>query len=73
MKNYEKKELYNTEATTAIAENYRKIITGIGEDVTREGLEKTRGESSKSDAVFNAWLRLRSVRNIEISFVYRGP
>lgn len=48
MKNYEKKELYNTEATTAIAENYRKIIIGIGEDVTREGLEKTPERASKA-------------------------
>ena len=48
MKNYEKKELYNTEATTAIAENYRKIIAGIGEDVTREGLEKTPERAAKA-------------------------
>ncbi|NRT11126.1 GTP cyclohydrolase I FolE [Flavobacterium sp. 14A] len=48
MKNYEKKELYNTEATTAIADNYRKIITGIGEDVTREGLEKTPERAAKA-------------------------
>lgn len=48
MKNYEKKDLYNTEATTAIAENYRKIITGIGEDVTREGLEKTPERAAKA-------------------------
>lgn len=48
MKNYEKKELYNTEATTEIAENYRKIITGIGEDVTREGLEKTPERAAKA-------------------------
>ena len=48
MKNYEKKELYNTEATTAIADNYRKIIIGIGEDVTREGLEKTPERAAKA-------------------------
>jgi GTP cyclohydrolase I len=48
MKNYEKKELYNTESTAAIAENYRKIITGIGEDVTREGLEKTPERAAKA-------------------------
>jgi len=48
MKNYEKKELYNTKATTEIAENYRKIITGIGEDVTREGLEKTPERAAKA-------------------------
>ncbi|NRT15336.1 GTP cyclohydrolase I [Flavobacterium sp. 28A] len=48
MKNYEKKELYNSEATTAIADNYRKIIIGIGEDVTREGLEKTPERAAKA-------------------------
>ena len=48
MKNYEKKELYNTEATTAIADNYRKIIIGRGEDVTREGLEKTPERAAKA-------------------------
>lgn len=48
MKNYEKKELYNTESTAAIAVNYRKIIAGIGEDVTREGLEKTPERAAKA-------------------------
>ena len=41
MKSYEKKEQYNTETTNQLAENYRTIIHGLGEDVTREGLEKT--------------------------------
>ena len=41
MKNYEKKEQYNAETTALLAENYKTIIHGLGEDVTREGLEKT--------------------------------
>ena len=41
MKNYQKKEEYNTETTALLAENYKTIIDGLGEDVTREGLEKT--------------------------------
>ncbi len=41
MKNYEKKEQYNAETTNVLAENYKTIIHGLGEDVTREGLEKT--------------------------------
>lgn len=41
MKNYEKKEQYNAETTAILAENYKTIIHGLGEDVTREGLEKT--------------------------------
>lgn len=41
MKSYEKKEQYDAETTNALAENYKTIIHGLGEDVTREGLEKT--------------------------------
>ncbi len=41
MKNYENNEQYNTETTNLLAENYKTIIHGLGEDVTREGLEKT--------------------------------
>jgi GTP cyclohydrolase I len=41
MKNYEKKEEYNTEVTEILSDNYKTIIENLGEDVTREGLEKT--------------------------------
>ena len=41
MKNYEKIEQYNTEATEILSHNYKTIIEKLGEDVTREGLEKT--------------------------------
>lgn len=41
MKNYEKIEKYNTEATDILSNNYKTIIENLGEDVTREGLEKT--------------------------------
>jgi GTP cyclohydrolase I len=41
MKNYEKIEQYNTEVTEIISANYKNIIENLGEDVTREGLEKT--------------------------------
>nr|WP_314865840.1 GTP cyclohydrolase I FolE [uncultured Flavobacterium sp.] len=41
MKNYEKKEEYNTEVTEILSNNYKTIIENLGEDVTREGLEKT--------------------------------
>lgn len=41
MKNYENNEQYNAEITNLLAENYKTIIHGLGEDVTREGLEKT--------------------------------
>ena len=41
MKNYEKKEEYNTQITEILSDNYKTIIEKLGEDVNREGLEKT--------------------------------
>ncbi len=41
MKNYEKIEQYNTEITEILSNNYKTIIENLGEDVAREGLEKT--------------------------------
>ena len=41
MKNYEKIEQYNTEVTEILSSNYKTIIENLGEDVNREGLEKT--------------------------------
>lgn len=41
MRSYEKIEQYDTETTELLAQNYKKIIGDLGEDVTREGLEKT--------------------------------
>jgi GTP cyclohydrolase IA len=41
MKNYEKIEQYNTEVTEILSSNYKSIIENLGEDVNREGLEKT--------------------------------
>jgi GTP cyclohydrolase I len=41
MKSYEKIEQYDTELTASLAENYKTIIENLGEDVNREGLEKT--------------------------------
>ena len=40
-KSYEKVELYDSEITELLADNYRTIIENLGEDVNREGLEKT--------------------------------
>ena len=48
MKNYEKKEHYNSDTTTVLAENYKTIIHGLGEDITREGLEKTPERAAKA-------------------------
>jgi GTP cyclohydrolase I len=41
MKSYEKVEQYDWEITEALADNYRTIIDNLGEDINREGLEKT--------------------------------
>ena len=41
IKSYEKVEQYDREITEALADNYRTIINNLGEDIKREGLEKT--------------------------------
>lgn len=38
---YERKDLYNQEQVDRIADHYSSIISELGEDVNREGLEKT--------------------------------
>lgn len=40
-KNYERIEQYDDETTSSLADNYRTIIDNLGEDINREGLEKT--------------------------------
>jgi len=41
IRSYEKVEQYDGEITEALADNYRTIIENLGEDINREGLEKT--------------------------------
>jgi GTP cyclohydrolase I len=41
IRSYEKVEQYDEEITEVLADNYRTIIENLGEDVNREGLEKT--------------------------------
>jgi GTP cyclohydrolase I len=47
-KSYEKVELYDTEKTESISENYKKIIEDLGENIYREGLEKTPERAAKA-------------------------
>jgi GTP cyclohydrolase I len=39
---YQKIEKYDSEVTGKLAENYSSILQILGEDVTREGLQKKR-------------------------------
>ena len=41
MKSYEKIEVYDTELIESMSKNYKTIIENLGEDVNREGLQKT--------------------------------
>lgn len=41
LKNYEKIEVYNDLTTTELAKNYENILKLVGEDASREGLNKT--------------------------------
>ena len=41
MNGYEKIEKYDEEKIESLSEHYKGVITNLGEDVTREGLEKT--------------------------------
>ncbi len=47
-KGYEKIEKYDTETTAILAENYRIIIENLGENIYREGLEKTPERAAKA-------------------------
>ena len=41
MKHYEKQERYNENSLKLVADKYRDIIEALGEDINRNGLEKT--------------------------------
>ncbi len=41
MKSYEKIEIYDNDLIASMSENYKTIIENLGEDVNREGLQKT--------------------------------
>jgi GTP cyclohydrolase I len=48
IKGYEKKDIYNTETTKILADNYRSIIENLGEDINREGILKTPERAAKA-------------------------
>ena len=45
---YLKEEHYNDEMTNHLTENYRSIVEGLGEDVSRDGLLKTPERAAKA-------------------------
>ncbi|MBZ9728961.1 GTP cyclohydrolase I FolE [Salegentibacter sp. JZCK2] len=45
---YKFKEEYNIEVTDGLQENYKNILDGIGEDISREGIEKTPERAAKA-------------------------
>jgi len=48
LKGYEKTEKYDIETATVLADNYRSIIENLGENIYREGLEKTPERAAKA-------------------------
>lgn len=48
LRGYEKIEKYDTETATVLADNYRSIIENLGENIYREGLEKTPERAAKA-------------------------
>ena len=48
MAGYEKIDKYDEEKTTSLSQHYKNVITDLGEDVTREGLEKTPERAAKA-------------------------
>ncbi|TDN85860.1 GTP cyclohydrolase I [Salegentibacter sp. 24] len=45
---YKFKEEYNIEVTDGLQKNYQAILEGIGEDISREGIEKTPERAAKA-------------------------
>lgn len=48
MAGYEKIEKYDEEKIESLSKHYKNVITDLGEDVTREGLEKTPERAAKA-------------------------
>ncbi|WP_269227535.1 GTP cyclohydrolase I FolE [Flavobacterium eburneipallidum] len=48
IRSYNRIEQYDEETTTILAENYKSIIANLGENVNREGLQKTPERAAKA-------------------------
>jgi GTP cyclohydrolase IA len=59
--NYQKEENYNFSILDGIANDYKDIITNLGEDVQREGLEKTPMRVAKAMSFLTQGYQLNAV------------
>ncbi len=62
--NYEKVENYNLESLDYMSESYAQIITRLGEDVQREGLEKTPMRVAKAMSFLTSGYQMDAVQII---------
>ncbi len=58
---YKKAEIYNENTLENLADYYQGILTAIGEDVTREGLEKTPSRVAKANMFLTQGYKMNAV------------
>jgi GTP cyclohydrolase IA len=59
--NYEKIENYNADTLENISNNYKNVITALGEDITREGLEKTPMRMAKAMSFLTSGYQMNAI------------
>jgi GTP cyclohydrolase I len=58
---YKKADIYNENTLENLADYYQGILTAIGEDVTREGLEKTPSRVAKANMFLTQGYKMNAV------------
>jgi GTP cyclohydrolase I len=58
---YQKADIYNENTLENLADYYQGILTAIGEDVTREGLEKTPSRVAKANMFLTQGYKMNAV------------
>lgn len=61
---YKKVELYDEKVLNTLSDNYKSILTEIGEDVNREGLEKTPSRVAKANMFLTQGYKMDAVEII---------